>query len=116
MYNNRMGGMGNMQNLMRQAQKMQEDMQNNLAKVEEELASTELTATAGGKMVEVVISGDKKVKGVHINPAVVDPDDVEMLEDLLTACINEAIAKADALEKEKKGSVTGNLGGLGGLF
>ncbi len=113
---NKMGGLGNMQNLMRQAQKMQADMQNNLAKIEEELANTELTATAGGKMVEVVISGDKQIKAVHINPAVVDPDDVEMLEDLLTACVNEAIKKATELEQEKKGSVTSGLGGLGGLF
>ncbi len=113
---NKMGGFGNIQNMMKQAQKMQEDMQNNLARIDEELANTELTATAGGKMVEVVISGDKKIKGVHINPACVDPDDVEMLEDLLTACVNEAIKKADDLEKEKKGAITGNLGGLGGLF
>lgn len=114
MYNK--GGFGNIQNMMRQAQKMQEDMQNNLAKIDEELANTELTATTGGKMVEVVITGDKKIKAVHINPACVDPDDVEMLEDMLTACVNEAISKADELEREKKASITGNLGGLGGLF
>ena len=103
-----MGGFGggmNIQNLMKQAQKMQADMQENLAKAEEELANTTLTATAGGGMVEVSILGNKKITGIKIKPEAVDPDDVEMLEDLIVAAINEAITKADELEKKLKGDI-----------
>lgn len=104
-----MGGFGggNMQNLMRQAQKMQEELQAQNAKAEEELENTTLSATAGGGMVEVSITGKKKVVGVKINPNVVDPDDVEMLEDLIVAATNEAIEKANELEKELKPSIPG---------
>ena len=104
-----MGGFGggNMQNLMRQAQKMQEELQAQNAKAEEELENTTLSATAGGGMVEVSITGKKKIVGVKINPNVVDPDDVEMLEDLIVAATNEAIEKANELEKELKPSIPG---------
>ena len=103
------GGMGgaNMQNLMRQAQKMQEELQAKTAKAEEELANTTLTATSGGGMVEVSILGNKKITGITIKPEVVDPDDIEMLQDLIVAATNEAIAKADELEKQLKPSVPG---------
>lgn len=100
-------GGGNMQNLMRQAQKMQEELQAQNAKAEEELENTTLSATAGGGMVEVSITGKKKIVGVKINPNVVDPDDVEMLEDLIVAATNEAIEKANELEKELKPSIPG---------
>ena len=106
-----MGGFGggNMQNLMRQAQKMQEEMQNKLKAADEELENTTLTATSGGGMVEVSILGNKTITGIKINPAAVDPDDVEMLEDLIIAAANEAIKKADELEKSLKGDITGGL-------
>lgn len=106
-----MGGFGggNMQNLMRQAQKMQEEMQNKMREADEKLADTTLTATSGGGMVEVSILGNKTITGIKINPAAVDPEDVEMLEDLIVAATNEAIKKADELEKSLKGDITGGL-------
>lgn len=106
-----MGGFGggNMQNLMRQAQKMQEDMQNKMKEADEELANTTLTATAGGGMVEVSILGNKTITKISIKSEVIDPDDAEMLEDLIIAATNEAIQKADELEKKLKGNITGGL-------
>ena len=106
-----MGGFGggNMQNLMRQAQKMQEDMQNKMKEADEELENTSLSATAGGGMVEVTILGNKKITGISIKPEVIDPEDPEMLEDLIIAATNEAIQKADELEKKLKGNITGGL-------
>lgn len=101
-------GGGNMQNLMRQAQKMQEQMQNQMAKAEAELENASLTGVSGGGMVEVTVNGKKKVQSISIKPEVVDPDDVEMLEDLVVAALNEAMAKADQLESELKP----NTGGL----
>ena len=80
------GGMGNMQQLMRQAQKMQQDM----AKAKEEHAQTEVTAVSGGGMVEVTMTCEKKLVSIKIKPEAVDPDDVEMLEDLIIAAVNEA--------------------------
>ena len=105
-----MGGFGggNMQNLMRQAQKMQEQMQAQMAKAEEELENAELKGVSGGGMVEVTVNGKKQVLGVSIKPEVVDPDDVEMLEDLIVAAFNEAVSKADELEAQVKP----NTGGL----
>ena len=88
------GGMGgmNMQAMMKQAQKLQEQM--NAAR--EEIKNTEVEGNAGG-MVTVTMTGDKRVTGVSINPACVDPDDVEMLEDLIVAAVNAAVDKADEL-------------------
>ncbi|MEG1394942.1 MAG: YbaB/EbfC family nucleoid-associated protein [Clostridia bacterium] len=100
-----MGGMGNMQQLMKQAQKMQEDM---LA-AQEELKDEEIVGTSGGGMVEVTLNGEKHLLGVKIKPEVVDPDDIEMLEDMLVAAFNDAITKADALKEEKMGAF-GKLG------
>lgn len=102
-------GPGNIQNLMKQAQKMQAEMQAQNEKAEEQLAETTLTATSGGGMVEVQITGKRKITSVKINPQAVDPDDVEMLEDLVLSCVNEAIAKADELEKQLKPSMPGGL-------
>ena len=106
-----MGGFGggNMQNLMRQAQKMQEEMQNKMREADEKLADTTLTATSGGGMVEVSILGNKTITGIKINPAAVDPEDVEMLEDLIMAALNEANGKADEMASSLKGD---NFGGL----
>ncbi len=82
-------GGGNMQALMRQAQKMQEEMK----KTREEIDATEYTSSVGGGMVEVVMLGNKTVKSVKIKKEVVDPDDVEMLEDLVTSAVNDCISK-----------------------
>jgi DNA-binding protein, YbaB/EbfC family len=101
-------GGGNMQQLFRQAQKMQQDMN----KAQEELASTEVTGSASGGMVEVVMLGNKTVSAIKIKPEAVDPDDIEMLEDLIIAAFNDASAKADALSQKLLGPMAGNLGGL----
>ena len=101
-------GGGNMNAMLKQAQKMQEQMQAQMAKAEEELENAELKGVSGGGMVEVSVNGKKQVLGVSIKPEVVDPDDVEMLEDLIVAAFNEAISKADKLEAQVKP----NTGGL----
>ena len=103
-------GGGNMQSLMAQAQKMQKQMQEKMAKAEEELNNAEITGTAGGGMVNVVVDGHKNVRSISIKPEVVDPEDVEMLEDLILAALNEANEKAEAMSSELKGD------GFGGLF
>ncbi len=99
------GGMpGNMNNLMKQAQRMQRQMEENKKALEEK----EFTASSGGGAVEVVISGKKEVKSLTISPDAVDPDDVEMLQDLIMAAINEAMKQVDE-ESEKL------FGGMGGF-
>ena len=97
------GGMGNMQQLMRQAQKMQQEM----AKAKEELAQTEVTAVSGGGMVEVTMTCEKKLVSIKIKPEAVDPDDVEMLEDLIIAAVNEAQKLADDETEKKMGPLSG---------
>ena len=107
------GGMpGNMNNLMKQAQKMQKQMEEQA----KELESKEVTAAAGGGAVEVNVSGKKEVTKVKIDPDAVDPDDVEMLEDLIMAATNEALRKMDDLSTQSMSKITGGLGGLGGGF
>lgn len=103
------GGGGNMQNLMRQAQKMQENMQRQMAEAEEKLAETTFSTTSGGGMVEVTINGNKVVSSIKIKPEVVDENDIEMLEDLVVAAVNEAVSKASELEKSMKDGITGGL-------
>ena len=106
------GGMpGNMNNLMKQAQRMQRQMEES----QKELEEKEFTATAGGGAVEVTISGKKEVTKVKLKEEVVDPDDVEMLEDLIMAAINEALRKVEEETTEAMSKLTGGLGGLGGL-
>ena len=113
MFRGNMGGFGgNMQNMIRQAQKMQEEMQNKMKDADDKLKNTTLSANIGGGAVTVEITGDKRITSVKIDPKVVDPDDVEMLEDMIMSCVNEAIVKANALEQELKG----DMGGLGGLM
>ena len=99
------GGGMNMQQLMKQAQKMQADMQAKMAEAEEELNNAEIVGTSGGGMVEVTCNGHKKVSSIKIKPEIVDPDDVEMLEDLIVAAINDAVSKADEMEKSLKGDM-----------
>ncbi|MBR1624693.1 MAG: YbaB/EbfC family nucleoid-associated protein [Clostridia bacterium] len=106
------GGGANMQQLMKQAQKMQAD----LKAAQDELADTEVVATAGGGMVEVVMTCDRKITSIKINPEAVDPDDVEMLEDMIMAGINEAMALVEEENQRIMGPLTGGLGGLGGLL
>ena len=107
------GGMpGNMNNLMKQAQKMQKQMEENQKALEEK----EFTATAGGGAVEVTISGKKEVTKVKISEDAVDPDDVEMLEDLIMAATNEALRKVEDEAAKAMGKLAGGLGSMGGGF
>ena len=103
-------GGGNMQSLMAQAQKMQRQMQEKMEKAEEELNNAEIMGSAAGGMVTVVVDGHKNVRSISIKPEAIDPDDIEMLEDLIVAAFNEANSKADEMAQELKGD------GLGGLF
>ncbi|NLL56432.1 MAG: YbaB/EbfC family nucleoid-associated protein [Clostridiales bacterium] len=103
-------GGGNMQQLMRQAQKMQRDLE----KAQEELRDTEVVASAAGGMVEVVMTCDRKLSSIKIAPEAVDPDDVEMLEDMIIAGINEALKLVEEENARVMGPLTGGLGG--GLF
>ncbi|MDR3292893.1 MAG: YbaB/EbfC family nucleoid-associated protein [Clostridiales bacterium] len=102
------GGGNNMQQLMKQAQKMQEDMQ----KAQEELEDTEISAEAGGGLVEVTMTGKKQLISIKIKPEVVDPSDVEMLEDLIIAAINDAYKTADEEAERVMGPLAGGMGGL----
>ena len=107
------GGMpGNMNNLMKQAQKMQKQMEENQKALEEK----EFTATAGGGAVEVTISGKKEVTKVKLAEEVVDPDDIEMLEDLIMAATNEALRQIEEYSAQSMSKITGGLGGMGGGF
>ena len=108
------GGMpGNMNNLMKQAQKMQKQMETQQA----ELETKEFTASAGGGVVEATVTGKREVTKVKIDPEAVDPDDVEMLEDLIVAAVNEALRKCEEESQAQIAKITGGLSGLsGGLF
>lgn len=103
-----MGGFGgmNINNLMKEAKKMQADMQ----KTQEELASKEFEASAGGGAINVKVTGEKVIKEIKINKDVVDPDDVEMLEDLILTCVNEALRKVDSAQNQEFGKF--NIPGL----
>ena len=105
--NNFRGGFGGgmqMQQLLKQAQKMQED----LAKKQEELESSTFSATSGGGMINIELNGKKEIVSLKINKEIVDPEDTEMLEDMIIACFNEAVKKVD----EAKKSTMGDMGGL----
>ena len=107
------GGMpGNMNNLMKQAQRMQKQMEETTKELEEK----EVTATAGGGAVEVTVSGKKEVTKVKLAEEVVDPDDIEMLEDLIMAATNEALRKIEDISQQSMAKITGGFGGLGGGF
>lgn len=106
------GGMpGNMNNLMKQAQRMQRQMEEN----QKELETKEFTAKAGGGAVEVTVSGKKEVTKVKLSAEVVDPDDIEMLEDLVMAATNEALRMAEEANAEVMNKMAGGLGLGGGL-
>ena len=109
-----MGGMGggNMGGLMAQVQKLQEEM----GKTQEALGQEELTVSAGGGAVTIVITGHREFKSITIKPEVIDPNDVEMLQDLLLAAVNDAVEAAKSLEEERMGALTGGMGLPPGLF
>jgi nucleoid-associated protein EbfC len=106
-----MAGQPNMQAMMKQVQKMQADM----VKAQEELKNEVVEASAGGGMVTVKISGDLELREVRIDPEAVDPDDVEMLQDMVQAATNEAIRSAQELAANKMNAAAGGLAGPGGL-
>ena len=103
-----MGGMGggNMQQLMMKAQKMQQDV----ARAQAELNEREFVASSGGGMVTVTVTGNKDVRSIVINPACVDPEDVEMLQDLVLSAVNEALRTATKTVEDEIGKITGGLG------
>ncbi|WP_233513383.1 YbaB/EbfC family nucleoid-associated protein [Micromonospora craterilacus] len=98
-----------MQQMLKQAQKMQQQ----IAKAQAELAEAEVTGTAGGGLVTAIVSGAGEVKSIKIDPKVVDPDDVETLEDLVVAALHNATQAAQELTEQKMGPVAGGMGGLG---
>ena len=103
-----MGGFGgmNINQLMKEAKKMQADME----KSQEELVSRDFEATAGGGAISVKVSGDKQIKEIKLQPDIVDPDDVEMLQDLILTCVNEALRKVDSAQAAQFGKY--NIPGL----
>lgn len=108
------GGPGNMAAMLKQAQKMQEDM----TAMQSELEAREYDISAGGGMVSVRINGKREILSINVKPEVVDPDDVETLEDILVAAVNEAIKTVDASQESEMSKITGsmNLPGMPGLF
>lgn len=109
-YRGPVGGGMNM-NMIKQAQKMQQDM----LKMQEELESKQYEATVGGGMVKAVVNGKHEVLSVTIDPEAVDPEDVEMLQDMVVGAVNEAMRKAEAEASQNMSKLTGSLN-LGGLF
>ena len=105
------GGM-NQAAMMKQAQKMQQD----LLRMQQEQESKTFTAKAGGGMVAATVNGKHEMVNLEINPEAVDPDDVEMLQDMIIAAVNEAMRTADNEAANNMSKLTGGLGGLGGLF
>ncbi|MCL2157832.1 MAG: YbaB/EbfC family nucleoid-associated protein [Oscillospiraceae bacterium] len=108
------GGPQNMQGMLKQAQKMQDDM----AELQEDLDSREYEISAGGGAVTIKIDGKKEVQSLDIDPALVDPEDIETLSDVLIAAINEAIKTVEDANNEEMGKLTGglNLPGMPGMF
>jgi DNA-binding YbaB/EbfC family protein len=104
------GGQPNLQQLMKQAQKMQRD----LAAAQEELAAATVTGQAGGGLVTVTMTGAKELQAIAVDPSVVDPDDVETLQDLLVVAFRDAARAADELAGDTMGPLTSGLGGMGG--
>lgn len=106
------GGMpGNMNSMIKQAQKMQQDM----LKAQQEIEDKEIEATAGGGAVTVKVSGKKELLSIKIDPDVIDADDIEILEDLIIAAVNEGMRKAEEISAEQMGKITGGMN-IPGLF
>ncbi|MCW2602740.1 MAG: hypothetical protein JWN61_875 [Pseudonocardiales bacterium] len=108
----RPGAQPNMQQVLQQAQKMQQQ----LAEAQAQLAVQEVTGTAGGGMVTATVTGAGDLRAIVINPEAVDPDDIETLQDLIVAAVRDANRVAQALAAETMGPITGGLGGLGGAL
>ena len=106
------GGPQNMNAMLRQAQKMQEDM----AALQADLETREYDISAGGGMVEVKINGKREILSISVKPEIVDPDDVETMEDIIVAAVNEAIKRVDSTSEAEMQKITGGLGGMPGLF
>jgi len=106
------GNAGNMAGMMKKVQKMQADME----KMQEELKQRTLEVTAGGGAIKVVISGGKEIRSLKINPEAIDPEDVEMLEDMLIAVFNEAVKKVDEMTSTEMGKLTGGMNLPKGMF
>lgn len=107
------GGMpGNMNNLMKQAQRMQQKVE----AAQAEIDALEVSATSGGGAVKVTVSGKKEIVKLELAEEVVDPEDIEMLEDLIIAAVNEAMRQVEEVSQEKMSRATGGMGGMGGLF
>ena len=102
------GGGANMQQLMRQAQKLQEQM----AKTQEDLDAREYTAQAGGGMVTVAVTGKRELKSIEIKPECVDPEDVELLQDMILAAVNEALRAGEQAREAELGKVAPGMGGM----
>ncbi len=102
---------GGRPDIRQQIQRLQEQM----IRTQETLGEQTVTATAGGGVVTVVMTGQQRVQAITIDPEVVNPDDVEMLQDLIVAAVNEALERSQAMAAEQIGALTGGLGGLGGL-
>ena len=107
-----MGGMNNMNGMMKKMQKLQKQM----TAMQEELKQKTVDVTAGGGAVQITMNGEKEVQGIVIDPAAVDPEDVEMLQDLLAAAFNEASKKVDEMMASEMGKLTGGLGLPPGMF
>ena len=104
-------GMGNMNNMLKQAQKLQEDM----AKAQEDLEQKTVSASVGGGVVEAVVSGKRELLSITINPQVVDPEDIETLQDLVLAAVNEALKSAEEMSSNAMSKLTGGMN-IPGLF
>ena len=107
-----MGNMGNMAGMMKKVQKMQNEMK----KMQDELKRKTVDVTAGGVAVKIVMNGEKQVQSLTIDPAAVDPEDVEMLQDLISAAFNEATKKVDEMMASEMGKLTSGLGLPPGLL
>ncbi|MHB9095886.1 MAG: YbaB/EbfC family nucleoid-associated protein [Eubacteriales bacterium] len=106
-----MGNMGNMGKMMKQVQKMQADM----AKLQEELGNRTVEASSGGGMVKAVVNGKQEILSIQINPEAVDPEDVEMLQDMILAAVNEALRQSQEMVSAEMGKITGGVK-IPGLF
>lgn len=106
-----MGGNQNMNSMIKQAQKMQEQ----ITELQNDIEERDFTATAGGGAVEVVVTGKKTIKALTIKPEVVDPEDIEMLQDLIISAVNEAVNNVEATTENEMGKITGGVS-LPGLF
>ena len=105
------GGAQNMNSMIRQAQKMQDQ----ITELQEDIEARDFTATAGGGAVEVTLTGKKTIKSLNLKPEVVDPEDIEMLQDLIISAVNEAVGKVEATTEDEMSKITGGVS-LPGLF